>query len=329
MLQQTQVATVIDYFNRFVKQLPTVADLASAKESKVLSLWEGLGYYRRAKNMQRAAKVICTDHNGEFPLDYEDVLALPGIGRYTAGAILSIAASQPHPILEGNTYRLHARLLGLRKEPREKQSEQLLWSFAESILPTGRSKQDPGDLNQALMEIGSEICKPRNPDCANCPLKNLCCAHQLGLENELPVARVQPKYQALHQALIIIEDQRGRMLVRQREADEWWSGLWDFLRIDLTQVNPSEKPQREKTQRILREIRSLTGCDVRLDKKPNQTLQHGVTKYRITLDCYHILLDAAEPQSTSYSFRSKRSLKKLPLNVTAREFFNHVFESAD
>lgn len=322
MLQQTQVATVVDYFQRFVKQFPTVADLAQARESKVLSLWEGLGYYRRARNMHRAAKQICADHHGEFPLTYDEVIALPGIGRYSAGAILSIAGSQPYPILEGNTYRLHARLLGLRRNPREKDSEQLLWKFAEKVLPSPRSKQDPGDLNQALMEIGSEICKPRTPACNACPLRKLCCAHQLGLQVELPLPSIKPKYEAKHQALIVLEDRQGQMLIRKRRPDEWWSGLWDFLRVDVTQSDPPAIARQLRT-----EIKNLTGSKINSTFIPKQTIQHGVTRYRITLDCYHLKIDSKLSPANSYELRSKQAISRLPLNVTARDFFNLISSS--
>ena len=166
MLQQTQVATVIDYFNRFVKRFPNIKRLAAASEADVLRLWEGLGYYRRARQLHAAAKTIVECHGGQFPTDITDVLALPGIGRYTAAAILSIAQDQRLPILEGNTIRLFARLLAMNSDPRTTENQKRLWEFSESLLP----RKQVGDFNQSLMELGSEICTPRNPNCKICPL---------------------------------------------------------------------------------------------------------------------------------------------------------------
>jgi A/G-specific adenine glycosylase len=170
MLQQTQVATVIDYFQRFVTRFPDVSSLASAEEAEILKLWEGLGYYRRARQMHAAAKLICEKHDAKFPLDFDQVLALPGVGRYTAGAILSISTDQRLPILEGNTIRLFARLMGLKTDPKTSANQARLWEFSESLLPS----KLVGDFNQALMELGSEICTPRNPDCPHCPLLKFC-----------------------------------------------------------------------------------------------------------------------------------------------------------
>ncbi|MEC7429983.1 MAG: A/G-specific adenine glycosylase, partial [Planctomycetota bacterium] len=157
MLQQTQVVTVIPYFERFVERFPDVGSLAEADESTVLTFWEGLGYYRRARLLHQAAKTIVSDFEGEFPKSFGAVLGLPGIGRYTAGAILSIADNQTLPILEGNTIRVHARLAGVTGDVQKSGTQKSLWSLATSVVDPER----PGDLNQALMELGSEVCTPK------------------------------------------------------------------------------------------------------------------------------------------------------------------------
>ena len=157
MLQQTQVATVLPYYDRFMGSFPTVSDLAAADEQVLLSHWEGLGYYRRARSLHAAAKLIVADHGGEFPLQFDEVLALPGIGRYTAGAILSISDGQKQPILEGNTQRVFSRWIALRGTPTETANNRLLWQVAEKMLP----RKDVGSFNQAAMELGALICTPK------------------------------------------------------------------------------------------------------------------------------------------------------------------------
>ncbi|MEE2640373.1 MAG: A/G-specific adenine glycosylase [Planctomycetota bacterium] len=314
MLQQTQVATVIDYFNRFMKAFPTIRALAEADQQKVLSLWEGLGYYRRARSLHQAARQICEFHGGEFPKSFDQVIRLPGIGRYTAGAILSIADGQALPILEGNTYRLHARLLGLLEDPKEKEPEKLLWQFATDLLPTNRSGQHPGQLNQALMELGSEICKPLHPRCDACPLRTQCVTHQMGLENEIPVASAKTRYEKLHQALVLLENSQGDILVRQRQENEWWSGLWDFVRVDLTAADC-------KTTFLKETIETQTGTEVHLPTGPDLVIRHAVTRYRIQLDCYHLKTDFRNRPKEDYLARQRAEIRQLPLNVTARKLF--------
>ena len=166
MLQQTQVATVIGYFDRFLARFPTIEALARADEHEVLRLWEGLGYYRRARQLHRAARIIVAEHGGRFPRDPSIVRRLPGIGRYTAGAILSIAFDAREPILEANTLRLLSRLLCYDGDPRSPDGQRLLWAMAEALLP----RRGSGRLNQALMELGSEVCTARSPRCEQCPV---------------------------------------------------------------------------------------------------------------------------------------------------------------
>src|SRR5262249_49276778 len=160
-------------FERFTAKLPTIASLAAAPEEQVLRLWEGLGYYRRARHLHRAAKMIVAEHGGRFPSDADAVRRLPGIGRSTAGAILSIAFDQPLPILEANTVRLLSRLLAFRGETRSAAGQRLLWHAAETLLP----RRQAGQLNQALMELGSQVCKPREPSCEKCPVARMCPTH--------------------------------------------------------------------------------------------------------------------------------------------------------
>ena len=167
MLQQTQVATVLDYYRRFIAAYPTVNDLAAADEHELMRLWEGLGYYRRARSMHAAAKLVVSQYDGLFPSTYEQVLALPGIGRYTAGAILSISGDQRLPVLEGNTVRVYSRWIGMRAGVQSTSAKAKLWDFASAMLP----KSGSGQFNQAAMELGALICKPKSPSCAVCPVQ--------------------------------------------------------------------------------------------------------------------------------------------------------------
>ena len=181
MLQQTQVATVIPYFHRFLQRFPTLRSLADADEQEVLRLWQGLGYYSRARNLQKAAQVICRDFEGTLPCTATALLSLPGVGPYTAGAIASIAFGQRAPILDGNVQRVLCRLDCIRTDPRDPPTRQHLWDRAEQILPDRRL----GDFNSALMELGATICTPRNPQCLLCPVRSHCQAFDAGLPDGL------------------------------------------------------------------------------------------------------------------------------------------------
>ena len=275
MLQQTQVETVKSYFTRFVERFPTVADLAESRETQVLRLWEGLGYYRRARQLHAAAKVIVKQHGGQFPTEFEEVLSLPGIGRYTAGAILSIALDQRLPILEANTIRLFARLIALQIEPTQSTAQQQLWSVAEQVLPRKRC----GDMNQALMELGSKICTPSSADCDHCPVAEFCAAKQAGLVNTLPIKRDKVKFEQVDEVAVVIR-KSGRLLLRHCQEGERWAGLWDFPRFSV-----SKKPSPKTRASIEGRIAEMTGLSIALGDQLT-TIKHGVTKYRITLHCF-------------------------------------------
>jgi A/G-specific adenine glycosylase len=276
MLQQTQVVTVIPYYERFVASFPHVSALATADEHDVLRHWEGLGYYRRARQLHRAAKQIVDEHAGTFPNEFDEVRSLAGIGRYTAGAIVSIAFDTPAPILEANTVRLYSRLVGFRGNTANREGQELLWRFAEHLLP----RRGAGTLNQALMELGSQVCTPRAPRCDECPARLCCAARRLGLQDQIPTVRPKPKTEAVHEAAVVVW--RGpKVLLRQHVAGERWAGLWDFPRFALAQSAPAERDLAlaEGVERL---------CGLRVEPGEQlATIKHGVTRFRITLDCYH------------------------------------------
>jgi len=314
MLQQTQVATVRDYFTRFTKAYPDVYKLAAADETDVLRLWEGLGYYRRARQLHAAAKQIATLHAGQLPQDLAALQALPGIGRYTAGAIASIAFDQRAPILEANTIRLLSRLIAYRGNPHSSEGQRVLWQVAEEILPN----KDVARFNQALMELGSLVCTPVDPKCDVCPLASVCAAHAAGLQREIPAPKKKPVFTALREAAIVIR-KNGSVLMRQCGADERWAGLWDFPRFELESSGPlfAKKEIAEKVAR-----QTGVTCEPGTLLK---TIKHGVTRYRITLECYEATYISGRVQakhSAAVKWSAISHLSELPLSTTGRKIAN-------
>jgi A/G-specific adenine glycosylase len=223
MLQQTQVGTVIGYYRRFLKAFPDARSLADAKEEDVLALWSGLGYYRRARSLQSAARVMVTEHAGHFPRDEKAALDLPGVGRYTAGAVLSIAYGLPQALVDGNVERVFSRVFGLDGVSGSRELVAQCWELAELLVPQERA----GDWNQAVMELGALICTPRQPACAECPLKRSCQARKQGRVSELPRPKVRAAAKVLDVEMLLIR--RGpRILLEQRAEDQALGGLWQL-----------------------------------------------------------------------------------------------------
>lgn len=307
MLQQTQVATVERYYPRFMAAFPTLSVLAAASEHDVLRLWEGLGYYRRARQLHRAAQAIVREHGGRFPSDRESIRRLPGIGRYTAGAILSIAYDAREPILEANTIRLLSRLLAYRGDPRRKEGEALLWRLAEELLPRSGSSR----LNQALMELGSLVCTPRGAACHRCPVAELCPTQRYSLHHLIPRPKAQAKIELVREALVVVR-YRGKVLLRQRQHGERWAGLWDFPRFDISTCNGSV------AEEIAARLAAATGVSARL-AEPLTTLKHGVTRFRITLDCHWADCIGIPPRRPELRWLRPADLADYPLNTTGRK----------
>ena len=318
MLQQTQVATVIDYYQRFMNSFPDVNALAAAEVADVLKHWEGLGYYRRARQLHAAAQVIVEQHGGKFPETFAEVLALPGIGRYTAGAILSISLDRRLPILEGNTIRVFARLMALRTDPRSSANQKRLWAFSESLLPQKRC----GDFNQALMELGSEICTPRQPQCLICSVRDWCPTGQQGLHELIPASSKKIKYEDLHEAVIIVA-RRGKYLVRQCAPGERWQGLWDFPRFEIARSKPAagRNAKQLAIPELIDQLKQTTGLKAALVITDHR-IKHAVTKYRITLDCYQaesVTGHLKSPRENQLQWVSAAQLDTLPMSVTGRK----------
>ena len=309
MLQQTQVKTVLGYWERWMKALPDVRSLAAAKPGRAHKLWEGLGYYTRVRNMQKAARQIVAEHGGEFPQDFEAVLALPGIGRYTAGAICSIAFNQPAPILDGNVTRVLTRLFGIGGDPRERPVNDELWTLAEALVQEAArmqladSRRTGGacsHLNQSLMELGALVCTPRQPRCASCPVARRCVAFRRNLVANLPQPRRRPRAVARRFVAFVVE-KRGRLLVRQRPAGVVNAHLWEFPNTELEAGDCTHE----------RAAREVLGCAA-VALEPLCIIKHSITRYRITLEVLRATLDGANVAPRGGKWLGPAELRRLP-----------------
>lgn len=285
MLQQTQVATVLPYYQRWMARFPTLESLASASEADVLSLWQGLGYYARARALHAGARHVLGVRDGRLPTSAAELRALPGIGPYTAGAIASIAFEQPAPIVDGNVIRVLCRVFGLAGSPLHQPLKGFLWELAEALIPRDRAR----DFNQALMEFGALCCTPRSPLCHGCPLQKQCYAYNHGAVDRFPELPERPKSTPVINVAALVR--RGpRVLVGQLTSDApRWASMWQFPNVDL---GASESGTEAEQRAVVRALDVWCGARARVDGRL-QTLQHSVTRYRITVHLYEATLDAA------------------------------------
>ncbi len=272
MLQQTTVAAVIPYFNRFLTAFPSVTALAQAPLAAVLQLWEGLGYYRRARDLHRAAQELVREHAGVVPDDPDVIPQLPGFGRYTTGAVLSQAFDRRLPILETNSSRVLCRLFALAGNPRSGPLQKMLWGIGEVILP----RRNVGEFNQALMELGALVCTPVAPRCAECPLQARCVARRLGVQERLP--QLPARAATVNQEEAAVVAWRGStVLIVQRPAEARWGGLWEFPHGEV-------KPGEDHPDAARRLLTALTGLKGRIGPEI-AVIRHGITRFRITMVC--------------------------------------------
>lgn len=273
MLQQTRVDTVIPYFNRFMKAFPSLKQLANASLQDVLKVWEGLGYYSRARNLHKAARFVVTQRRGRLPTRYSDLLALPGVGAYTAAAIAGIAYGEPVPAVDGNVLRVFARFLGIRDNIRRPATARTIREFLAPVV----NRTDPRRFNQALMELGALICGRRAPKCAECPLRRECVARRSGTTAQLPVTPARRPIPH-HEIAVGVIWRRNKVLLARRHADQMLGGLWEF---------PGGKrlPNESLRRTARREILEETGLKVRVGK-PYCTVKHAYSHFKITLTAF-------------------------------------------
>jgi len=273
MLQQTQVATVVPYYQRFLKSFPTVRQLAKADLSKVLKVWEGLGYYSRARNLHRASRIVSNHFNGKIPDNLTDLRTLPGIGRSTAGGILSIAFNKEAPILDGNVKRVLSRLFAITGYPARGETEGLLWHLSESLLPTSHASS----FNQGLMDLGATTCTPKEPHCPKCPLRDLCKGKASGDPERFPSKAMRKKIPHLEAISAVIRE-NGKVLLRQRPPEGLLGGLWEFPNWKNDENGRSRFKLRnhiKKDMGMIAEVRGVIGTF-------RQTFSH----FKLTLHVY-------------------------------------------
>jgi A/G-specific adenine glycosylase len=294
MLQQTQAATVRPYFERFVLAFPTIEALAVANEHDVLRLWEGLGYYRRARDLHRAARLLAAEHAGDFPDDPAVIRGLPGLGTYTTNAVLSQAFDRRLPILEANSQRVLSRLFGRAEDPRQGPARAWLWQAAEAVLPGRRGATHAvgvGGFNEALMELGALVCTATGPRCGDCPLAARCVAHREGLQDVIP-ARTPPAAPTLVQEVAVVVRRGLEVLLVQRAAEGRWGNLWEFPHGAVRDGETHDDAAR-------RLVAELTGLETRLGPEL-LTVRHGITRYRVTLVCFEADFVGGSFQSSFY-----------------------------
>ena len=274
MLQQTQVVTVIPYFERFMARFPTVEALAAADEDEVLHLWSGLGYYSRGRNLHAAARSIVTNHGGAFPRDIDSWRALPGVGRSTAGAILALSRGARHPILDGNVKRVLSRYHGIAGWPGEGRIEKRLWRLAEAHTP----EQRVAAYTQAIMDLGATLCLRRNPRCSACPLVSDCAARRGGRVDAIPAPRPKRERPFRRTRFLVLRDERHAVLLERRPPSGVWGGLWSFPECAM-----DEDPAKTSAERF-----GLSATVTRV----LSTRQHGFTHFRLEIE--PVLMDVID-----------------------------------
>ncbi len=319
MLQQTQVKTVIGYWTRWMRKFPDVTSLANARPQQVLKLWEGLGYYARARNAHSAAREIARRFGGRFPTRFEEILALPGVGRYTAGAISSIAFNQPHPILDGNAARVLSRIFGIKDDPKDRQTNARLWNLAQELVeiaaatetahhennlrkseasPLAFSNRPCSALNQAIMELGATICAPVAPNCNVCPVASACRARASGDPESFPLKKRAVAITRRRFAAFIVQS-KDRFLVRRRPASGVNPNFWEFPNVEF----PADQSAPDDALHPFSVSEASPCCKV----------AHTITRYRIELLAYRAALSAKVVEGEIGVWKTAAELRRMPL----------------
>ncbi|HHN79063.1 MAG TPA: A/G-specific adenine glycosylase [Phycisphaerales bacterium] len=308
MLQQTQTARVVERFGAFIARFPTVATLADADEAEVLAAWSGLGYYRRARLLHAVARRVVEHHAGEIPRDPAALLGLPGVGRYTAGAVASIAFGLPEPIVDGNVARVLLRVGGRDGPPTDPSTTRWVWARARELVETSTR---PGVFNESLMELGATVCTPRCPRCGVCPIARFCEARRLGRQDEIPPPKPRTKQQPLYIAAVLAIDPKGRRLVERRPDNGLWAGLWQPPSI--------ERPDRFSTRD---EIADTLGLNIETEQ-PIDRFSHQTTHRDVRFEVWNARRGRA---GNGRCWRSKRQIESLALGTPQRRI---LIDTAD
>lgn len=301
MLQQTRVEAVIPYFEKWMRLFPTVRSLAKASEHDVLHAWEGLGYYSRARNLHKAAKVVVKEHGGNLPDELNELIKLPGIGRYSAGAIASIAFGKDEPALDGNLKRVYARLFDLKEPIDSPKGEKFLWDIARKNLPKGKA----GDFNQALMDLGATICTPKTPRCSACPLIDACKAYTNGTQEKRPVKKPKKKIpHHVHAAGVIMKN--GKVLLAQRPSKGLLGGMWEF---------PNGRVVGDPAKGLIKALE--TGYRLKVQRKEALgVVQHTYTHFKVTVHVFRCRM--SELKNRHLKWISLSDLGKYPMGKVDR-----------
>ncbi len=284
MLQQTRVDTVTPYYERFLARFPDVCALANASQHDLLNLWEGLGYYSRARNLHQAAKQVCEKHRGEIPSDYAEFRALKGVGPYTAAAVMSISFKQPYAVMDGNVIRVFSRYFGISEDIRSASTTVRIQSLTDSHLPV----QAPDQYNQAVMELGATVCKPKNPTCQSCPLSDQCVAYRDGTVAQIPFK--SPKAKVPHHRIVvgIVSDADGNVLIARRPNTVMLGGLWEF-------PGGKVEPGESDIEALRRELREELGVEID-DIRAFTSLKHAYSHFKISMEAYHCTISDGIPK---------------------------------
>lgn len=287
MLQQTRVETAIPYFDRFIERFPSVADLAVAPLDDVLKQWEGLGYYSRARNLHRAARGVVAEHSGVVPSEETAFRALPGVGPYTAAAVLSLAFDAPLAVLDGNVIRVLTRVFGIQADARSGKTRRRLQELSDALLDKSR----PGRWNESVMELGATVCTPRSPACPVCPLRAICAAASRGTPEAFPVVSKRAPVPHHTIAVGLVTDEAGRLFIQRRPEDAMLGGLWEF---PGGKVEPGETLE----EACAREVREEVGLDVAVGP-PVARVEHAYSHFRITMHAFRCQYQGGSPRTES------------------------------
>ncbi len=316
MLQQTQMERGVEYFKRWIERFPDVGSLAEAPQDEILKLWEGLGYYSRARNLHKAARMVMEHHGGTLPTTTEGLLALPGIGPYTARAIASIAFGQDVCVVDANVERVVSRLYDIEQPVKSRQAQKEIAEYGHCLLPKGHAR----DFNQALMEFGSLVCTPRNPSCPQCPLAQWCRAREAGVQEKRPVVLKAPAPVYLTMATgILVHD--GRILTQKRLAEDVWGNLWEF---PGGVVEDGETPQ----EAVIREYMEETGLVVN-HPELIASFRHSFTRFRVTLHAFSVTLLSSPEELSLQAAQEHRwanwsEIMKLAFPAGHRKLVRHL-----